>query len=196
MFCLETLISDKAYLMLFKAGDYGGSMNWMGDNIRAVTVSHLLLTLDPTAELQQDKEIKLVHIQYIHCCFVFFPHKWNTYIWMLHVNVHFWNKWCGKASQHSQLRDRGVNKLRKNKKGGAKQHRAKAGPSTCVIIFTDFLHLGLWRAADQPHLLHAFSLSSSPSFSRLVVTSTNACLVSQKDGDLWECFGKNKCWEG
>lgn len=40
------------------------------------------------------------------------------------------------------------------------------------------------------------SLSSSPSFSRLVMTSTSACLVSQKNGDLWECFGKNKCWRG
>lgn len=91
---------------------------------------------------------------YIYCLLCFFPHRWNTYIWLLHLNVHFWNKWCGKASQHSQLRDRGVNEQRKNKKSGAKQHRAKAGASTCVIIFADLLHLGLCRAAVQLHLLH------------------------------------------
>lgn len=114
---------------------------------------------------------------------------------MLHVNVHFWNKWCGKTShQHSQLRDRGVNKQRGGK-SGAKQHCAKAGASTCVIIFTASSCTLAFAEQQTDHTTWTLSSSlstSSSSLSRLVMTSTSACLVSQKDGDLWECFGDKK----
>lgn len=115
---------------------------------------------------------------------------------MLHVNVHFWNKWCGKTShQHSQLRDRGVNKQR-GEKSGAKQHCAKAGASTCVIIFTASSCTLAFAEQQTDHTTGTLSSSSlstsSSSLSRLVMTSTSACLVSQKDGDLWECFGDKR----
>lgn len=189
MFCLKTVISDLAYLILFKARDDCGSVNWLGENIRAVIVSHLLFTLDPTAELQQDKEIKLVHIHTVYC--YFFPPQmkhlqFECYTWMCTfetsgvVKPHCTHSyatevWISRGKTRRVVPNNTVQKL---------EPRRASSLTSCTF--------GLCRAAEQPHLLHAFSSSSSPSLSRPAMTSTSVASLPQKDGDLWGCFVKPK----
>lgn len=163
-------------------------MNWLGENIRAVIVSHLLFTLDPTADLQQDKEIKLVHI---HILFVVF---FSPQMKHLHLTV---TPECALLKQVVwwSLTALTATRQRCERAEEKQEEWCKTTPCKSWSLYMRH-HLrrppAPWPlpssrpTAPPAHL----SLSSSPSFSRLVMTSTSACLVSQKDGDLWECFGK------
>lgn len=123
------------------------------------------------------------YIQYI--VNFFSPTNETLTVWMLHVNVHFWNKWCGKASLHSQLRDRGVNKQRKNKKSGAKQHWS-------LYVRHHWLPAPLAFAEQQNNRISctlSLRLHLPPSQDRTWPAPALASL-SQEDGDLWGCFVK------
>lgn len=188
MFYLKTVISDLACLILFKARDDCGSVNWLGENIRAVIVSHLLFTLDPKAELQQDKEIKLVHIHTVYCFVFFFPQmkhlQFECYTWMCTfetsgvVKPHCTHSyatevWISRGKTRRVVPNNTVQKL---------EPLRASSLTSCTF--------GLCRAAEQPHLLHAFSSSSAPSFSRPAMTSTSACLVAPEG--RWLCKAKKK----
>lgn len=92
-------------------------------------LSSHIVSLDPTAELQQDKQIKVVHIRILFC--------FNTHIRLLLVNVHVWKHvvwWSLTALTATRHRcERAAEKTRRAAPNTTVQ---TAGASACVIILT------------------------------------------------------------
>lgn len=68
-----------------------------------------------------------------------------------------------------------------------------ASSSPVSSRFLDMLHSGPHWAAGWPGSTRFFSSFSSSSFSSLAVANACTCLISQRDCDLWECFGMKRC---